>query len=279
MSIYRRFFFLITILSFLLLFFLDMDGESTNDVIVVGGDGTTEYSTIPLMMAFEEPTTVNPVAVDNEPVEMKPESQQEPITELVVPPAVNTAATTVTSIRLGSGADDNPTTAVGDENMDTRAHRTRSRGRRSQRSQIRSRRSRSRRSRSRRSHRSQSRSDDDDFYVQIADDEISAELGAGRNRGGQKTARGGRRAKKLAITGRRGGKATHESRVSGKVNRGTRGGRKSARGSRRGRKTTECVTARTMWTERLRPISLRQNKKSKAKLMTDLQKLLNKKKT
>ncbi|CAI6358190.1 unnamed protein product [Macrosiphum euphorbiae] len=239
-----------------------MDGERTNDHTVVGEDATTEFSTIPLMMEFREPETVNPVTVNQEPVEMAPEPQQEPIAELTVPPAVNTAVTTVTAIRLGSGADDTPTTTesadVEDENTDRRARRTRSRGRRSRRS----RRGRRSRSRSRRSRRSRSRSDDGDFYVQIADDEISAELAAGSSRGGgQKTARGGRRAKKLAITGRRGGKATHESRVSGKASRGTRGGRKSARGSRRGRKTTECVTARTMWYERLRPLSLNRNKK------------------
>jgi len=244
-----------------------MDGESTNDVIVVGEDATTEFSTIPLMMEFKEPETLNPVTVNNEPVEMEPEPQQEPIAELSVPQAVSTAATTVTAIRLGSGADDHPTMAASDveeENMDRRTRRTRSRGRRSRRSRgRRSRRSRGRRSRSRsRSRRSRSRSDDGDFYVQIADDEISAELAAGSSRGGQKTSRGSRRAKKLAITGRRGGKATRESRVSGQAIRGTRGGRKSARGSRRGRKTTECVTARSMWSERLRPLSLlNRNKK------------------
>jgi len=233
-----------------------MDGERTNDIIEIGEDATNEFSTIPLMTEFGEPETVNPVTMNQEPVEMAPEPQQEPIAELALPPEANTAATTVPAIRLGSGADDNPTTAAGadveDENMDRRARRTRSR---------RSRRDRSRSRRSRRNRRSRSRSDDGDFYVQIADDEISAELAAGSSRGGQKTARGGRRTKKLAITGRRGGKATHESRVSGKATRGTRSGRKSARGSRRGRKTTECVTARTMWSERLRPLSLNRDKK------------------
>jgi len=247
-----------------------MDGESTNDVIVVGEDATTEFSTIPLMMEFKEPETLNPVTVNNEPVEMEPEPQQEPIAELSVPQAVSTAATTVTAIRLDSGADNHPTMAASDveeENMDRCARRTRSRGRRSQRSRhdrSRSRRSRRDRSRSRRSRRSRSRSDYGDFYVQIADDEISTEL-AGSSRGSQKTNRGGRRAKRLAITSRRGGMASHESRISKKAIRGTRGGRKSVRGSRRGRKTTECVTARTIWSERLRPLSLLQNKKSKAK--------------
>ncbi|CAI6355328.1 unnamed protein product [Macrosiphum euphorbiae] len=238
-----------------------MDGESTNDVIVVGEDATTEFSTIPLMMEFEERETVetvNPVPVNQEPVEMEQEPQQEPFVESAVPPAVNTVATTVTAIRLGSGADDNPTTAAGDveeENMDRRARSTRSRGRRSRRG-----RSRSRRSRRRRSRRGRSRSDDGDFYVQIADDDISA-APAGSSRGSQKTARGGRRAKNLAITSRRGGKATQSSQARDNAIRGTRGGRKSARGSRRGRKNTECVTARTMWSERLRPISLNRNKK------------------
>ncbi|XP_008188970.1 uncharacterized protein LOC103311176 [Acyrthosiphon pisum] len=230
-----------------------MDGESTNDIIVVGEDVTTEFSTIPLTMEFEEPEIVNHLTVNNEPVEMEPELQQEPIAELAVPPAVSTAATTVTAIRLGSGADDNPTTAASDveeENTDRRARRTRSRGRRSRRG--RGRHSRGRRSRSRRSRRSRSRSDYDDFYVQIADDEISA-APAGSSRGSRKTARG------------RGGKATQSNHGRGKAIRGTRHGRNSSSGSRRGRKTTECMNARTMWSERLRPLSLLRNKKSKTK--------------
>ncbi|CAI6357924.1 unnamed protein product [Macrosiphum euphorbiae] len=271
-----------------------MDGESTNDVIMIGEDAPTEFSVIPLLMEFEEPETVNPVTVKNEPVEIEPEQRREPIAELAVPQAVSTAATTAviatrlgsgeednpttaattfTAIRLGSGADENPTTSAGDvkdENMDRPSRRNRSRGRRSRRG--RSRRSRSRRGRSRRSRsrsrslRSRSRSvdDDGDFYVQIADDEILAYLEAGNKRGGQETARGGRRAKRVEITGRRGRKATYESRVSGKAIGRTRGGRKSARGSHRGRKTTECGTARTIWSERLRPISHLRNKKSKA---------------
>jgi len=259
-----------------------MDGESTNDVIMIGGDVPTEFSVIPLLMEFEETETVNPVTVKNEPVEIEPEQRQEPIAELAVPQAVSTAATTAvtairlgsgeednpttaattfTAIRLGSGADDNPTTAAGDvkdENMDRPSCRNRSRGRISRRGRSCRSRSRSRRSRSR------SVDDDGDFYVQIADDEILAYLEAGNKRGGQKTAIGGRRAKKLEITGRRGGKATYESRVSGKAIGRTHGGRKSARGSHRGRKTTECGTARTIWSERLRPISHLQNKKSMA---------------
>ncbi|KAL4105162.1 hypothetical protein QTP88_020434 [Uroleucon formosanum] len=251
-----------------------MDSECTNDVIVAEEDATIELSTIPLMLEFEEPETVNPTTENNESVEIEPEPQQEPIEVLALSPAVSTDITAVTAIRLGSGADDNPTTATGDvedENVDRRARRTRnrnrrsrhgrgrrSRSRRSRSRRSRSRRSQSRRSRSRRNRRSRSRSDDSDFSVQIADDEISAQLAAGNGRGGRNTSRDGRRAKELAITGHRGGKTTRESHV-------TRGGRKSTRGSRRDRKTVESVTARTIWSERLRPLSSYRNKKSKAK--------------
>jgi len=98
-----------------------MDDEScTNDIIVIGEDATSEFSTIPLMMEFEQPETVSTVTVNNEPVEIEPEPQQEPIAELAVPPVVSTAATIVPAIGLSSGADDDPTTAAGDfeeENM------------------------------------------------------------------------------------------------------------------------------------------------------------------
>ncbi|KAL4105161.1 hypothetical protein QTP88_020433 [Uroleucon formosanum] len=253
-----------------------MDGKCTNDVIMAEGDATIEFSAIPLMLEFEEPETVNSTTENNELVEMEPEPQREPIEVLALSPAVSTDTTAITAIRLGSGADDNPTTATGDvedENVDRRARRTRSRSRRSRRGRgrrsrsrrSRSRRSQSRRSRSRRNRRSRSRSDDSDFSVQIADDEISAELAAGNSRGGRNTSRGGRRAKELAITGHRGGKATRDSHVSAKAIRGTRGGQKSTRGSRRDRKTVESVAARTIWSERLRPLSSYRNKKSKAK--------------
>lgn len=243
-----------------------MDGESSSDCNAVMEDVTTEFETIPLLLEFDVQETEVPINVeDNTPVEMEPEPQQEPVAALAEPSVV-TAITAVDAVRLGSGADDNLSTAVAEvesENMDQRSRRNRSRGRRSQRSRGRRSRSRGRRSRGRgrrsRSRRSRSRGDDSDFSVHIAEDEIPTELLASTSRGGQKTARFRRRVRKVALArGRSGGKATRDNRISDKPTRG----RKSTRG-RRGRKTAKSVPARSIWSNRLR--SNNTNKRSKAK--------------
>ncbi|KAL5237847.1 hypothetical protein ACI65C_005257 [Semiaphis heraclei] len=283
-----------------------MDDERTSDVNME--DSTTEFATIPLSLEFDVPETVVPEnVVDNAPVEVEPEQEQEPEQEpepepesepqpepeqemivLLEEPCVSVPASTVTAIRLGSGADDNLSTSVGDvesENMDKRSRRSLRHGRRSRRSRSRSRsrsrrgysrrrRSRSHRSRSRRSRRRRSRSrsslsrhttsDESDFSVHI-DDDIADELVAGSSRGGQKMARGGRRAKKAPRTSRRGGNVTRGSYVGKKATRGIRSGRQLARGIRSGRKTAKNAAPRTVWSDRLRSNTTSRKKISKTK--------------
>ncbi|XP_025198176.1 U1 small nuclear ribonucleoprotein 70 kDa-like [Melanaphis sacchari] len=254
-----------------------MDGGNTIDVNVEADESRDVVTTIPLLLAFDEPETVEPI---NEELNL-PEAESEPVLpqELVEISEMPLADTTVTTVRLGSGADDNPSAAADDaesENVDMRGSRRRSGSRRRRRSRSRSRRSRSRsrrsQSRSRRgrsrSRRGRSRSDDSDMSVvlQIAQDEESDELMAGGSRGGQKLARGSdRNGSKTAPGGRHVGKtaAARGSRID--KNQSSRGDRKSAKRGRRGWKTAASMQPRTLWSDRLRPRNTYRKKKSQSK--------------
>ncbi|XP_026819236.1 serine/arginine repetitive matrix protein 2-like [Rhopalosiphum maidis] len=274
-----------------------MDGESTIDVDA-GADNSRDIVTIPLLLTFDEPETVEPLIVDNDlsENETEPGPQQEPVEVSAMPSADMAVSTAVTAVRLGSGADDNPSTATAAdnaeaENMDMRGRRIRSdsRGRRSRSRRSRSRRSRSRSSRSRnrrsrsRSRRGRSRrvrspaSDDSGdltFVVEVGEDEVSTEMEAGGSRGGsrggssggRKVARGGgRKTAKTAHNGRRVGKTAVARGGRVEKNQAARGGRKSAKRSRRGRKTTESMPRQTLWTGRLRSRNTHRQKKSQPK--------------
>ncbi|CAH1732277.1 unnamed protein product [Aphis gossypii] len=228
-----------------------MDGENTTDVDG-GADDSRDVVTIPLLLEFNEPeTTMEPLIVDNDlpETELEFRPQEEPAQEVFVamlsadPPVANAI-----SVRLGSGADDNPSSAVAAEddseaeNMDRCGRRKsrRHRGRRSRSRCNRSRRSRSRRSRSRcsrRGRRCSARSGSDDSEMSIAV-EMADERAARNSRGGRKASRGGcgRKAGKTAAGGRRGVAKTVRGGGADKKQT-TRDARKSSKRGSRGRKT------------------------------------------
>ncbi|XP_060845422.1 CLK4-associating serine/arginine rich protein-like, partial [Rhopalosiphum padi] len=267
--------------NFCRFFFSDMDGENTID-IHAGTDDSGDIVTIPLLLTFDEPETVEPLIVDNDisENEMDPEPQQELDEVSAMPSADMAVSTAVTAVRLGSGADDNPSTAAADdaeaENMDMRGRRTRSgsrrrRGRRSRSRRSRSRsRSRSRRGRSRRVRSPASDDSDLSFVVEIGEDEVSTEMEAGGSGGGSSVSRkvargGGRKTTKTALNGRRVRKTAVARGGRVEKNQAARGGRKSAKRSRRGQKTAESVPRRTLWTGRLRSRNTHRQKKSQPK--------------
>jgi len=240
-----------------------MDGGNTTDMNS-GADDSGNVATIPLLLEFDEPETVmEPLIADNDLPEaeleigLHGETGQE---VLAAVPSADLPVANAVAVRLGSGADDDPSAAeteddAGDENMDRRGSRRR-RGRRHRRRRSRGRRSRSR-SRRGRSRNDQSGSEDSEMsvVVEIADDDnVSAERATDGSRGGRNASRGGgRKAVKTAAGGRRGvGKTA-----------ATCGARKSSKRGRRGRKTAGREPARrTIWTDRLRSRKTRRQQKA-----------------
>ncbi|KAF0737149.1 serine/arginine repetitive matrix protein 2-like [Aphis craccivora] len=244
-----------------------MDGGNTADVNS-RADDSGNVARIPLLLEFDEPeTAMDPLIADNDLPEAELEigTQQQAQEMLVTMPSADLPVANVVAVRLGSGADDDLSTAaeaVEDmENMDRRGsrrrrgrrHRSRrSHGRRS-RSRSRSRRGRSRRGRSR-SDWSESEGSEMTVVLEVDDDDdVSTERAADGSRGRRKASRG--------RVGGRGRKAGGRRGVA--KGAATRGARKSSKRDRRGRKTAGGEPARrTLWTDRLRSRKTRRQQKA-----------------
>ncbi|KAF0762201.1 serine/arginine repetitive matrix protein 2-like [Aphis craccivora] len=230
-----------------------MDGGNTTDVNS-GADDSGDVARIPLLLEFDEPETVTePLIADNDLPEAELEigTHEEPAEEVsATMPSADLPVANVVAVRLGSGADDDLSSAAEAdaeaENMDRRGSRRR-RGRRHRSRRSRNRRSRSRSRRSRRGDWSGSEDSEMTVVVEIADDDVSTERAADGSRGGRKASRG-----RGGGRGRRG--------VAKRA--ATRGARKSAKRGRRGRKTAGGEPARrTLWTDRLRSRKTRRQQK------------------
>lgn len=196
----------------------------------------TARRTIPLLLEFDEPeTTIELLIADNDLLEvvLKLRPHEEPEQEmLAATPSADPPVFNAIGVRLGSGADDNPSTTTAAKAEDDSVAENIDRCGRDG-----SRRNRSRRTRSRcgRSYNARSGSDDSEMSVVV---EIADEQAVGISRGGRKTSRGGcgRKADKTAAGGQR--VVTKKARgVGADKKQAPHGARKSSKGGPRGRKT------------------------------------------